>query len=87
MLLVVPEVPGQPSKKPLVQGYGCRLHLGGGTVSCEALFTAATVPTQRLTAELHVRGRAPIVVTLDWSEIPPGLYRNASIDTIKEGPS
>lgn len=78
MLLAVPEVPDQPSTKPLVQGFGCRL--GAGTLSCEALFIGATIPTQTLPAELHQRHKPPVQVSLDWSDIPPGLYRNATID-------
>lgn len=83
MLLVVPEVSGHPSRKPLVQGFGCRL-LGGDTLSCEALFVAAPIPAQALAAELHTRGREPRLVTLDWSEVPAGLYRHAQIDLTKE---
>jgi hypothetical protein len=83
MLLVVPEVPGTESRKPLIQGFGCRL-LGGDTLSCEALFAARPIPTQALRAQLHTRGRRPTTVTLDWSEVPAGLYRNAQIDLIKE---
>ena len=78
--MVVPEVPGQPSRKPLVQGFGCRLHLGSGTLSCEALFVAESVPTQLLAAELRERHKPPRGITLDWSETPPGLYQNATID-------
>ena len=83
MLLVVPEVSGLESRKPLIQGFGCRL-LGGDTLSCEALFAAQPIPTQAPRAELHVRGRKPATITLDWSEVPPGLYRNAQIDLVKE---
>lgn len=81
MLLVVPEVPNQPSGKPLVLGFGCRL--GGGTLSCETLFIAEAIPDQPLVAHLHARGRSPVGVTLAWSDTPPGLYRTASID-VKE---
>ena len=83
MLLVVPEVRGSESRKPLIQGFGCR-RLGGGALSCAALFVATPVPTQPLPAEIHVRGRKPVRVTLDWSEIPAGLHRDAQIDLIKE---
>jgi len=82
VLLVVPEVPSLESLKPVIQGFGCRL--GGGVLSCEALFTEVIVPTQVLVGELHVRGRPPSTVRLDWSEIPPGLYRNAEIDVLQE---
>jgi hypothetical protein len=78
VLLVVPEVPGMTSPKPLVQGYGARL--GGGALSCEALFVAATIPTQDLVGYLHARHKPPVRVSLAWSEIPPGLYRDAEID-------
>ena len=82
MLLVVPEVPTQPSAKPLVQGFGCRL--GGDTLSCEVLYIGSSIPTQTLTAQLHTRGREPIRLALAWSDIPPGLYRNAAVDLVKE---
>ena len=78
MLLVVPEVPDQPSAKPLVQGFGCRL--GGDTLSCEVLYVGAPIPEQLLAAQLITRGRKPTLVSLDWSPLPPGLYRNARID-------
>jgi hypothetical protein len=83
VLLVVPEVSGVESRKPLVQGFGCRL-LGGDTLSCEALFIAREIPDQTLRAELHVRHQPPRVVTLAWSDTPPGLYQNAQIDLVKE---
>jgi hypothetical protein len=72
-----------PSRKPLIQGYGCRL-LGGDTLSCEALHIAKSIPTQPLAAELHSRGRAPQHLTLDWTSTPPGLYQHASIDVTRE---
>ena len=82
MLLVVPEVPNQPSRKPLVQGFGCRL--GGGHLSCEALFVAEDIPSQPLAAELHERHKPPARVMLDWSSTNAGLYQHASIDVTKE---
>lgn len=77
MLLVVPEVPSQPSRKPLLQGYGCRLR--GDTLSCEALFVATNIPAQTLLAELHERGKAPVRVVLDWTPLEPALWRDAEI--------
>jgi hypothetical protein len=82
VLLVVPEVPNQPSRKPLVQGFGCRL--GGGHVSCEALFVATEIPTQTLAAELRERHKPPTRVSIAWSGTRAGLYQNASIDTLEE---
>jgi hypothetical protein len=82
VLLVVPEVPGQPSGKPLVQGYGC--HLRDGTLFCEALFVAASIPDQQLVGELRQRHGPAKPVRLDWTTLEPALYQNASIDTVKE---
>lgn len=82
MLLVVPEVRNQPSGKPLVQGYGC--HLRDGTLFCEALFVAASIPGQELAGELLQRHGPPQRVRLDWSTLEPALYRNASIDLKEE---
>lgn len=84
MLLVVPEVPDQPSRKPLVQGFGC--HLRGDTLSCEALFVATVIPDQELVGELRQRHGPPRRVRLAWSSLEPALYKNASIDVTKEEP-
>ena len=81
MLLVVPEVPDQPSRKPLVQGYGCALR--GDTLSCEALFVGREIPDQVLVGELRQRHGPPRRVALAWSTLEPALYKNASID-VKE---
>lgn len=83
MLLVVPEVPGLRSTKPLVQGYGARLR--GDALSCEALFAAVHIPDQTLTAELHERGKHPRRVRLDWTSVEPRvLHKDAVIDLAKE---
>lgn len=79
MLVVVPEVPGLPSNKPLVQGYGCRL--GGGTLSCDTLYIQSAIPAQELPALFIVRGRHPKPITLAWGgSLPAGVHRNATID-------
>lgn len=78
MLFVVPEVPGQPSRKPLVQGYGCSLR--GGTLFCEALFIESEIPDQVLVGELRQRHGPPQTVRVAWSRLEPALYRNAQID-------
>lgn len=80
MLLVASEVPNQPSRKPLLQGYGCRLR--GDTLSCEVLFVAAHIPPQALTAELHERGKAPQLVTLLWESLDPALYGRATLNVV-----
>ena len=82
MLLVVPEVPNQPSGKPLLQGFGCRLR--DGTLSCEALFVAAEIPGQELVGELLQRHAPAKRVLLAWSTLEPALYRDASIDLEEE---
>lgn len=82
MLLVVPEVPGQPSRKPLLQGYGCRLR--GDTLSCETLYVDRHIPEQTLTGELHERGKPPVLVTLAWEPMEPALWGNARIPVAKE---
>lgn len=83
MLLVVPEVPNQPSRKPLVQGFGCGLR--DGALFCEVLFVARDIPDQVLSGELRQRHGPPKRVRLEWSTLEPALYRNASIDVQKEG--
>lgn len=81
MLLVVPDVPGTPSRKPLVQGYGCRLVGGGKLVSCEALYVHAIIPDQTLDALLFSDAEQPPKrVVLDWSAVPPALHRDVIID-------
>ena len=80
MLLVVPEVPDQPSRKPLVQGFGC--HLRGDTLSCEALFVGREIPDQVLAGELRQRHGPAKAVRLAWSTLEPALYKNASIDVM-----
>ena len=82
MLLVVPEVPGRDSLKPLIQGYGARLR--GDALSCEALFVESVVPDQTLDALLLERHKRPRRVRLEWSEIPPGLYQHAEIDVRRD---
>lgn len=82
MLLVVPEVPHLPSRKPLVQGYGCRLR--GDTLSCEALFVAVDIPAQTLLGELHERGQHPRRVRLEWTPLAPALWRDATITLARE---
>jgi hypothetical protein len=83
VLLVVPEVPNQPARKPLIQGFGCRL--GSDHVFCETLYCANDVPEQLLDAELHERHRAPVRVVLAWSPMPAGaLHGAARIDLAKE---
>lgn len=79
MLLVVPEVPDQPSAKPLVQGYGCRL--GAGTLSCDTLYIESVIPAQELKALLIERGRHPKPVTLNWGgSLAPDVHGNATLD-------
>jgi len=81
MLLVVPDVPGTPSRKPLVQGYGCRLVGGGKLVSCEALYVHAIIPDQTLKALLYSSAEEPPrSVALDWSAVTPALHRDVVID-------
>lgn len=82
MLLVAPEVPNQPSSKPLLQGYGCRLR--GGTLSCEVLFVGANIPAQTLAAELHERGKPPQRVALEWTPLEPRLWKQATITVLEE---
>ena len=73
-----------PSRKPLIQGYGCRL--GGDTLSCEALFVAKDVPAQSLVGELIVRHKPPARVLLAWSPVTAGvLHKDARIDVVREG--
>lgn len=83
MLLVVPDVPNQASRKPLLQGFGCR-RVGSGALSCETLYVDAHIPTQVLTAELHERHTPPITVRLDWTPLPPGLHGRVVIDLEEE---
>lgn len=85
MLLVVPDVPGMPSRKPLIQGYGCR-RVGNDAISCETVFVDRHVPTQTLVAQLHERHKPPITVRLDWSPLPPGLHGRVVIDITLEEP-
>lgn len=82
MLLVVPEVPNQPSGKPLLQGFGCLLR--DGTLFCEALFVAVEIPDQELVGELLQRHGPPRSVRLAWSTLEPALYRDASINVEEE---
>ena len=73
-----------PSRKPHIQGFGCRLGVGGDTLSCEALFVGTEVPDQALDAQLHERHKHPKRVLLDWTSVTPGLYQNARIDIVRE---
>ena len=82
MLLVVPEVPNQPSGKPLLQGFGCRLR--DGALSCETLFVDQHIPAQVLMGELHERHKPPVNVRLDWTPLPPGLHGRVVIDLEEE---
>lgn len=85
MLLVVPDVPGMPSRKPLIQGYGCR-RVGNDAIFCETVFVDRHIPTQVLVAQLHERHKPPITVRLDWSPLPPGLHGRVVIDITQEEP-
>lgn len=82
MLFVVPEVPDNPSRKPLLQGFGCRLR--ADTLSCEALYVDRHIPAQPLRGELHERGRPPVPVTIEWEPLDPALWGNARIPIAKE---
>ena len=77
-LLVVPDVPGAPARKPLVQAYGVAV---GDGVFCAALFAAVSIPAQVLRALLVNRHEEPVEVWLDWSPVEPGvLHGRVSID-------
>jgi hypothetical protein len=89
LLLVVPEVPGVESRKPVIQAFG--VTLGDGQVSCDALCLERFVPGQELRAELRNRRSEPVIVTLAWapptSEAefdPRRALGGVTIDLVKE---
>ena len=81
--MVVPEVPGVESRKPVIQAAG--VFLGDGTLSCRALVAARHVPAQRLTALLLKRHREPVPVLIDWTPVAEKrAHGDVRIDLAKE---